>query len=85
MQMNTGPNPEQEQHSMNSNYSSQNINLVRDAPTSFSRDMFPQHIPEQSNDPESVRKFDETPSLMVKSVICSNRIYSVYYIKIKNN
>ena len=63
MQMNTGPNPEQEQHSMNSNYSSQNITLGRDAPTSFSRDMFPQHISEQSNESESVRKFEDTPPL----------------------
>ena len=48
IQMNRGAHPEQEQHSMNSNSSSQNINLGPNAPTSFSRDMFPQNISEQN-------------------------------------
>ena len=72
IQMNTGPNPEQGQHSINSNYSSQGISLGRDAPTSFTRDMFPQHTSEQHNASESVRKFEEPRSLMVKSLVGNN-------------
>ena len=69
IQMNTGPNPEQGQHAINSNYSSHGIGLGRDAPTSFTRDMFPQHTSEQHNESESVRKFQEPRSVMVKSLI----------------
>ena len=54
IQMSTMPSHDQEQHSINSNSSSQNINIGQDAPTSFSRDMFPQQVTEQPNESDTV-------------------------------
>ena len=50
LQMSSTHHHEQEQHNL-----SQNINFSHDAPTSFSRDMFPRHTSHQENESETVK------------------------------
>ena len=52
MQMSSSRVPDQ--HSMNSNSSSQNVNLDQNAPTSFRSDMFPQNRSGRSSESDAV-------------------------------